>query len=227
VAGSSKDERERLEAAVQADPGAAGFPGLAELYRRAGRLTDAERVIQSGLEREPETREARIVLGLIHLDQGRPEAAAAALECLGRDALGAAGLSAEPESDDAAGTGPSDAELEYAFEAAEPDADALIDPDRVAQEAVAWADAASAEISDAHPLSAEIGAGGAFATRTMATLLEQQGDPGTAAQIRGALGTPDGAPAVARESEGRMPARNERIIQVLEGWLGNLRGDAR
>jgi tetratricopeptide (TPR) repeat protein len=227
VADGSKHERERLEAAVRADPGAVGFPALAELYRRAARLADAERVVRSGLECRPESREGRVLLGLVLLDQGRIDEARAAFEPLALEALDAARLDPDVEPRVDASGGPSDAELERAFEAAEPDADALIDPDRVAEEAVEWVEGASADPASPHQLSGAIGAGGTFATHTMAALLERQGDPAGADQIRAALSGSDGQVGAASENENLDTARREHVIRVLESWLGNLRGVAR
>ena len=59
-----------------------------------------------------------------------------------------------------------------------------------------------------------------FATRTVAELLESQGDPDAASQIRAALGT-DAKGAGAASSGDR--DRRERIIATLESWLANLR----
>jgi hypothetical protein len=59
-----------------------------------------------------------------------------------------------------------------------------------------------------------------FATRTMAELLERQGDSAAASQIRGAL-------AANASRAGATPSgyrdRRERMIAILESWLANLR----
>lgn len=219
MADGSNYERERLEAAVRADPGAPGFAALAELYRRGARLDDAERVVRSGLECRPEAREGRVVLALVLLDRGRPDEARAVLEPLAEEAFDRA------RGDEIGGM--SDAELERAFEAAEPDADALIDPDRVAREAVEWVDAVGVDSASPHHLAGEIGAGGTFATRTMAALLERQGDADGAEQIRAALGGSAGRSSAVSDGARPDAVQREHVIQVLESWLGNLRGEAR
>jgi hypothetical protein len=60
-----------------------------------------------------------------------------------------------------------------------------------------------------------------FATRTMADLLERQGSPDTASQIRAALEA-DGEGADAASSRDR----RERTIGILESWLANLRRES-
>ena len=75
-----------------------------------------------------------------------------------------------------------------------------------------------------HPLTSEIGSSGFFATRSMAELLEQQGDPGGAAQIRATLDGAPVAPSDVHESESGDEAWRQNTVQVLESWLQNLRG---
>jgi hypothetical protein len=98
-------------------------------------------------------------------------------------------------------------EIERAFAAAEPEVAQMITPDTVAEEATLLAD----PMDDHSPLASS----GAFATRTMAELLERQGDRRGAARIRAALGDPDlmDAPAPG----------NTAVIAVLEQWLDNAR----
>jgi tetratricopeptide (TPR) repeat protein len=223
VAEASAEKLQRLEGAVLADPGAAEFPALAEMYRRAGRLEEAERVVRGGLERKPQTREGLVVLGLTLLKQGRYDDALAAFESVAGDVVAAAGVGGVDLED----SGPSDVELERAFERAEPDAEMLVTPDRVAEEAVERVDARAARRPMEDPGSDGIGTGGTFATRTMAELLERQGDRQGAARIRAALGASADAPRADRDVEDRGEVWRQHTITVLESWLQNLRGEVR
>ena len=99
-----------------------------------------------------------------------------------------------------------DAEFERAFAAAEPELERMITPDSVAEEAALAIDDAPEERS---PLASS----GAFATRTMADLLEKQGDRRGAERIRAVLSD------VARDATGGDAA----VIAVLERWLDNAR----
>ncbi len=106
----------------------------------------------------------------------------------------------------------SDQELDAAFEAARPDPEQVVDADRVAQEAMREADRALAQ-------ERALDLGPSFETRTMADLLEQQGDARGATRIRERLETAasvDPAPAQA----GR--PRRQRVVSNLERWLDNL-----
>lgn len=105
----------------------------------------------------------------------------------------------------------SEGELDRAFEGAEPVADELIDVNHVAQQVLREA--------DREPEDVELGPHSAFATRTMAELLERQGDAEGASRIRAALAPDDPAGEAAGE---RRPGREE-IIATLETWLENLR----
>jgi hypothetical protein len=210
VADTSAEKLHRLEAAVRADPGAAEFPALAELYRRAGRLEEAERVVRLTL-----------------LNQRRYDDAFAAFERVAADLVAAAGADVEGGSADLEDSGPSDGELEQAFERAEPDAEMLVTPDRVAEEAVERVDVRAAEQLAEHALSDDLGTGGTFVTRTMAELLERQGDQEGAARIRAALAGSGGASDAARPVEDPGEAWRRHTVTVLESWLQNLRGEAR
>jgi hypothetical protein len=206
VGGAADDRIARWERVLRADPGGAVFPALAELYRRAGRLADAERVVAQGLSRSPRSHEGRAVWLLVLEDAGRGAEARRLLEAWADAALAQTGPPPLllPDAEEV-----SDGELERAFAAAEPDLAAMITPDSIAEEAALAADEPVPERS---PLES----GGAFATRTMADLLERQGDRRGAARIRAALDktkTPDAPPA----------ARPAGVIATLERWLENAR----
>jgi hypothetical protein len=117
--------------------------------------------------------------------------------------------------------GVSDQELDHALEVAEPQTDQMLDADRVAQVAMRQADEALGE--DRAP--DEVGP--TFATRTMADLLERQGDAEGAARIRAGLAA--AAPVDHPVSEGTPGGRPSRrqVIARLERWLENLRGGVR
>jgi hypothetical protein len=113
----------------------------------------------------------------------------------------------------------SDQELERAFEAAAPETDRMLDADRVAQVAMRQADAALGD-----PLAPDE-VGEAFATRTMAGVLEQQGDAVGASRILARL--IEAEPAMLPSPAGARPASRQQVISTLERWLENLRGGAR
>ncbi len=99
-------------------------------------------------------------------------------------------------------------EFERAFAAAEPELAQMITPDTVAEEAALFADAAE----ERNPIASSA----AFATRTMAELLERQGDQRGAARIRAALGKADDDELARGDAEAAVVAR-------LERWLENVR----
>jgi hypothetical protein len=61
---------ERLVREVEADPGCASFPRLAEAYRRDGQVDRARLIAQAGLAVAPERLVGRVVLALALLDAG-------------------------------------------------------------------------------------------------------------------------------------------------------------
>ena len=193
---------EQAPSARHAALAAADAYALAEAHRRAGRADEAERVARLGLEREPRALRLRIVLALALLDQRRPDAARAELE----DAL-AAGAEFPTEL--------SEQEFEAAFESAEPEAEHLVDADRVAEQALR-----EAELGPADEI-APPGADSVFATRTMAELLERQGDREGAARIRSRLERSRTAPATPSATD-----RRRQLVAELERWLVNLRKEA-
>ena len=193
----------RLEANVARDSGANAFPALAEVHRRAGRPDEAERVVREGLRCCPDRAEARAVLCLALLDQGRAADARRELERVADDLLAAEMLASDYTGE------LSERELESAFDRAEADVEQVVDADRVAQEAMEEAD---------------LGLPEGFNTSTMADLLEAQGDSGGAARIRSALHY---ANEDAEVGEGLFPldgpADRQKTLKTLERWLGNVR----
>jgi tetratricopeptide (TPR) repeat protein len=206
---------------------AAEFPALAEMYRRAGRFEEAEGVVRGGLARAPKTREGHVVLGLILLNQGRYDDALEAFESAAAELLVAAGGDVEQGAADLEESGPTDVELEQAFEQAQPDAELLVTPDSVAEEAVERADVSVAEPLTEHAVSDELGTGGTFVTRTMAEVLERQGDRTGAERIRAALAESGDVSEPARAVDDPGEAWRQHTISVLESWLQNLQGEAR
>ena len=188
----------RLQARAAADTTA-----LAEAQRRAGRPAEAERLARSGLEQDPRSPRLRVALALALLDQRRVEAAR---EELAQVLSGASELPAEL----------SEQELDTAFEHAEPEAEQLMDADRVAEQALR-----DAELGPADEISPAGAGDSVFATRTMAELLERQGDRAGAERIRSRLerSRDDSAGASSKDPRGR-------VVRELERWLANLRMEA-
>jgi hypothetical protein len=147
--------------------------------------------------------ERAIRRGIELLAQGRGDAARSEL---------VRALGAEPQAAPFEGS-VSESELEQAFETAAPEREQMFDADRVAQAAIRQAE---------RDLAAETGpaeVGAAFRTRTLADLLERQGDAAGASQIRSQLGAPAARPA---------PRGGRRqVMATLERWLENLRRGAR
>jgi len=106
-----------------------------------------------------------------------------------------------------------DDELEMAFADAEPELEQMRDADQVAQQAILEADRALEAEGDMAPDEV----GNHFATETMASLLEQQGDGEAAQRIRSAL-------VPTEDLAGR--TRRPEAVATLERWLDNLRRGA-
>lgn len=216
-----------LERSVEADAGDEAFALLAECYRRDGRVADAEAVARRGLARVPSSAPGLAVLVLALLDGGRETEARVVLEERAAAALAAWRPQAPPDPP-AATPEPelsvSAAELDHAFETAEPELEAMITPDRLAEEAALRVDAGSAEPAEAAGAFAEssevLELGEAFSTRTMAELLEQQGDSDGAARIRASLAA---TPAAERPSPETATGPDPRVLAALEHWLENVR----
>ncbi len=205
-----------LERVCQEAPGDEAFPALAELYRRAGRLAEAERTLLRGLAASPGSQAGRAVLLLMLQDAGRGAELRRHLESWADDAVRRWDRMAPPpvllpeaEIDDA---DLSDREIDRAFDTAEPDREQMITPDTVAEEATLRADGLFAAQSPLESTST-------FATRTMAELLERQGDLQGAARIRAVLERGNSRPG----SGAPAPQRHAAMIATLERWLENAR----
>jgi tetratricopeptide (TPR) repeat protein len=198
---------------------ASGFPGRAEAHRRAGRPEEAERAARAGLAQQPDSLAGRVALALALLDVGRLREARRHLEQVvdasARSAPEPPAAEAEPVSPSPAGESPladalAGAEFEQAFADVETEADAVIDADRIAIEAMQQVDREEALRPD--PDSP-------FVTRTVATLLEQQGDATGAMVLRAAIE----AREATQDSRSPDPAdARRRRRAVLERWLSNL-----
>jgi hypothetical protein len=172
----------------------------ADAQRRAGRAAEAERTARHALASEPRSLRLRVALALALFDQRRTDAARLELEQ-------ALALPPAPEL--------SDQELEDAFDGARPEEEQMFDADRVAERALREAELGPAD--EIAPPSSD----SPFATRTMAELLERQGDREGAARIRSRLERPRPAAPASPAAE-----RRRRIVGELERWLANLRKGA-
>ena len=195
-----------IEAQASGVPtGAAGLTAFAEQQRRAGDPEAALRSAREASERDPGSPAARAAIALALLDLGRDAEARRQLATLIR------GTNEHEVSAFEIG-GIEDGELERAFEDASPEPDAMHDANEVAFEAMREAALLG---PDADPAAL----GSPFRTRTMASLLESQGDRNAARAIRASLVPRDEAPRSGR--------RHDDVVRTLERWLGRLRrGDA-
>ena len=75
MASTLDDEISRLELLYAAHPDGLVFSRLADAYRRAGRLSQAESVLSRGLTRHPADAGAQLILARLRLDQGRRDEA--------------------------------------------------------------------------------------------------------------------------------------------------------
>lgn len=180
----------------------------AEGRRRDGDLDTALTLALDALARDPRDVAARATAALAALDLGRDAEARRLLEAL-----------VEPAAESALGLDAiADGELEDAFAEAEPEAEAMRDANQLAYDAIRAAALDAPEgVAPADPDSP-------FHTRTMAALLERQGDREAAASIRSALERREPADAPEPVRGGR---RRADWIRTLERWLERTRrGDA-
>jgi hypothetical protein len=167
------------------------------------------------------------------LEQGRSDEALAAIEQYAADS------SVEPtlpdESEPIFDGAVTDQELELAFESAESDPEQMLDVDEIAERAIRQADT-ELPAPDVEPAAQEdfVELGASYATRTVAKLLERQGDAPAASRIRAIVNSSEDDTATAEGSVPdstvslKPPVRDRRTatIMELERWLVNLRGVA-
>jgi hypothetical protein len=138
-----------------------------------------------------------------------------------RAALGELGEQSAPPAGDAWDESPlariGEGEIEAAVAAARAEREAMLDADRVALAALREVDAREAAEPGAgeDALARVANAASPFATRTVAELLERQGDRERAASVRRAVA----------ERRGARPER-EVLVAKLEAWLARLRREA-
>jgi hypothetical protein len=183
-----------------AGAGADALAFRAEEQRRAGDPEAALRYAEEASARDPESPAARAAAALALLDLGRDAEARRFLVTL------ISGSAAEPEAAADEFEAFDEGEVERAFEAASPESEEMHDANEVAFEAMRAAELLSPEADPGSP----------FRTRTMASLLERQGDRDGARAIRATL-VPE-ADAAPRRSR-----RKDDVVGTLERWLGRLR----
>jgi hypothetical protein len=242
-----------LLAELESDPGAAVFPNLAEAYRRVGQAERAREIASRGLDGAPERMAGRVALGLALLDVDEADQAREVLSAIFEDVPQLMAMleqgdlqqkDVQEEIREEAGPEPlGDDEISLAIDGAEARPDEMIDVNEVAAAALREERLDEPEVGFApsdHP---------AFATATMANLLENQGDIHNAESIRSTLAddplsvvaeelvaeefvtegiAADEVPmdaAKAPEPEAELIEPKARIIATLEGWLDNIRRD--
>lgn len=179
--------------------------------RDSGQLEAAERLVVETLESEPRSAEAVLLHALLMLDRGQANAARAAIERWLPALHPGGGAPPEIAGEAVFAAGVSDGELELAFDTAETDRDQVIDADAIAERAIR---------DTGLDLSEELAeADASFRTRTVAELLERQGDARGASRIRTLVESGDSA---ARPE--RRIGRRHAEVRELERWLDNLRG---
>jgi hypothetical protein len=218
IAGGSSEARSEPQAS-----GDTGWVKSAEAARRDGRPEQARRLAEAGLVDEPYQTAGRVVLALACLDLGDAEAARRALEpaLSGWSPAAPAALeldTAEDEpfhvqSDPLADL--AENELERAFDHAESEAVEAWTTNRVAEAALHAAEEGQPEVV---PAAAEVGS--PFATETVASLYERQGDADRAQAIRRSLRSEN-------DERRRAPDERKRWVGTLERWLDNLRRASR
>jgi hypothetical protein len=199
---------------VHEPTGWADFVVTAERQRREGSLIEAEQLLRSGLDERPDCAEGALVLALVLLDQDRGEEARGILERSANAILGQV-PSGGPDSREVFDDHVSESELESAFESAETNPAEMFDADAVAQRAMQ-----ETELEFSEQLGSP---SSSFATRTVAELLEKQGDDRGASRIRAIVDSPSGTARGAAKSRDR----RDQTVEQLERWLVNLRGGAK
>jgi hypothetical protein len=192
----------------------------AEAARRAGRPEQARRLAEAGLVGEPYETAGRVVLALACLDLGDADAARRALEpaVSGWSPVAPEALSLDPADDEPfqVQSDPladlAENELERAFDHASSEPVEAWTTNRVAE-------AALHAVEEGEPEGVRAPeAGTPFATETVASLYERQGEPERAEAIRRSLRS---------EERGRVPEERKRWVGTLERWLDNLRRASR
>jgi hypothetical protein len=192
----------------------------AEAARRAGRPEQARRLAEVGLVGEPYETAGRVVLALACLDLGDADAARRALEpaVSGWSPVAPEALSLDPADDEPfqVQSDPladlAENELERAFDHASSEPVEAWTTNRVAE-------AALHAVEEGEPEGVRAPeAGTPFATETVASLYERQGEPERAEAIRRSLRS---------EERGRVPEERKRWVGTLERWLDNLRRASR
>ncbi len=201
------------------DADSAALAARAEGERRAGRPERAREFAEAALETGAPHPAARVAHVLALIDCGDLVGAHRALE-RAYVALGGAledeheVIAAEPIGlgDPAPLAALADDELENAFDAAEAQPDEMHDANHVAAAALEL-------VEDGVPEGVDLTAAESpFATETIATLLESQGQSERASEVRSA------ARMRGQFREARLDeARRERVVATLSRWLDNLR----
>ncbi len=247
-AGGAADEVSALISAGAGNPASPAAVALADAWRRAGRADEAVRVAREVLQHQPNSMSARVALALSLLDLGKAGEARGELvrafdaspeRALGRTALervaGEAALRREPaQALHAAPPAPAQPrelleeiggdEFDRAFDAAESEAEGVMDANQVAEQAIRAVEQGVSEDLVSAPESP-------FATATMAGLLERQGHTAEARVVRERAATrPEESHRTtdpARYPTSDPKARDRaRILATLERWLENLRRGA-
>lgn len=203
----------RLEALRRGPRGDGVFPALAEAHRRAGDPETALQVAREGLAERPALPAGRVALALALLDLGRVDEArhelAGVLAEVPDHARAAAALESQGPEEGSADEPLAEAELEAAFEQAEAEPDRMLDANHVAEATLRQVERGSPEGLDVTRRDSP------FATETVASLLERQGQEERARAVREV--------ASRRTAGAAQGVRREAIVSTLERWLANAR----
>lgn len=186
----------------------------AECARRSGDAERARVLAQLALETGDPHPAARIAHVLALIDSGdlvsAHRALEAAYEALGGELAEPEPAALEPPAAELSALG--DDELEDAFEAAEAEPGEMHDANQVAAAALERVEGGTPEGVDLSSSESP------FATETVASLLERQGQRQRADEVRSAVR------ARGQFREQRLDeARRERVVATLSRWLENLR----